>query len=95
MPVKPLINHLVASQSTRFSAKMGAAIQVTESHHVTKITNRDDLDRICSGALKTYFRGLNFSRVINREHTTDRRSLSSAVGFLLTETLCDKDHIKR
>ncbi|PSB30184.1 hypothetical protein C7B82_09540 [Stenomitos frigidus ULC18] len=48
-------------------------MQVTEQNYVIKITNEDDLDRIGQTALKTYFRGLNFSRVINREHTTDRQ----------------------
>ena len=50
---------------------------------VIKITHMNDLDRLNYLTLKTYSKGLNFSRVINREHTTDRRSLSRAVGFFV------------
>jgi hypothetical protein len=57
--------------------------QFAERLDVTKITHTNDLDRVNYLALKTYSKGLNFSRVINREHTTDRWSLSRAVGFFV------------
>jgi hypothetical protein len=59
-------------------------MQFVEQSNVIKITLKNDLDRANYLALKTYSKGLKFSRVINREHTTDRRSLSRAVGFFIS-----------
>jgi hypothetical protein len=50
------------------------------------ITSTVDRDRFDTLAQQTYLRRLNYSRVINREHTTGRQVSYEAVGFLFVLT---------
>ncbi|PSB30183.1 hypothetical protein C7B82_09535 [Stenomitos frigidus ULC18] len=51
-----------------------------------KITLYADLDRISLLADARYYKRLNFSRVINREHTTDRQVSFEDCRFFVGET---------
>ncbi len=72
-PIDERIERSIAALKQKFS----------QLEAVIKITIANDRDRPDSLLKRRYLRRLNYSRVINREHTTGRQVSQEAVGFLL------------